>query len=51
MTPDGWQIREITKEIFEVIFWEDGERSIEFTITKDQMQDLIENLNGALYDD
>ena len=41
MTPDGWEIRSLNNgRLIEVKFWEDGEVSIEFTLTRAQFDDL-----------
>ena len=49
MTPDGWQIREFNNgALFEIVFWEDGEKSIEFTLTRDQAEELVVNLGFSI---
>ena len=41
MPPDGWEIRPFNNgRIIEVVFWEDGERSVEFSLTREQFDDL-----------
>ena len=51
MTPDGWEIRKISNKFFEFIYWEDDERSIEFTLLREEAEELLNNLQGALADD
>lgn len=38
---NGWEIKSFNKNsLFEVIFWEEGERTIEFTLTSSQFDEL-----------
>ena len=48
MPPDGWEIRPYNQgNIIEIAFWEDGEKSVEFTLTRAQFDDLIHALVDA----
>ena len=42
---DGWEVKEFNSgTLFEIIFNEDGQRSVEFTVTKAQFEDLQHTL-------
>ena len=45
MTPDGWTIRAHNQgRLFTLEFWEDGEMTLEFSLTKPQLDDLAHTI-------